>query len=142
MKKIKAEIADIIGAEYLCITTNGTVKKNGEANMGRGNALEASRLLPWIPEKLGNMISEHGSRVHYLGGRIFSFPVEETWVSQADIKLVEKSARQLKHLADEMKPGRIYLPVPGSGGGGLDGKKVESLLDSILDERFILIEKP
>lgn len=54
-----------VGAEYeaVCITTNGFVKKNGEAVMGRGCAAEAAEFWPGLPSLLGLDIRVNGNVV-------------------------------------------------------------------------------
>jgi len=47
--------------DAVVITTNGYVKKNGEAVMGRGIAKEAKEIFPDLPLKLGKRITEHGN---------------------------------------------------------------------------------
>lgn len=52
--------------DAIVITTNGYVKANGEAVMGRGCALTAQQMFPDLPELLGSKLSNHGNHVHYL----------------------------------------------------------------------------
>lgn len=142
MKIITKDLLHFLGMDYIAITTNGTVKKDGTANMGRGNAKLVAEALPELPEILGALLQSKGNHVHYLGHKVFSFPVEETWLSHADITLVERSAKELRSLADMMLVSKLYLPAPGCGKGGLSEKQVLPLLESILDERFIIVQKP
>ena len=44
-----------------CITTNGFVKKNGEAVMGRGCAKEACERYPGLAKQLGEKIIKKGN---------------------------------------------------------------------------------
>lgn len=53
--------------DAICITTNGFVKKNGEAVMGRGCAKRVAELRPELPQLLGNDIRTYGNRVHTHG---------------------------------------------------------------------------
>jgi hypothetical protein len=67
----------------LAFTTNGFVKKNGEAVMGRGIAKEVATHFPRIPRCLGDSIKYHGNHVQILrsGGiptQFISFPVKPT----------------------------------------------------------------
>ena len=141
LKTIKGDLFEHLGAAPVVITTNGTVKKNGKANMGQGNAKQLSMKCPWASEKLGKMLQEKGNHVHYLGEMIISFPVEHTWLDLADLRLVEQSAIELKALADEMNWTVIYMPLPGCGGGGLSSKSVLPILEKYLDERFIIVDR-
>lgn len=66
----------------ICVTTNGYVKRNGEAVMGRGVAYQISRALPNISHKLGEDINDRGNivtevtAVHSVS--VVSFPVKHT----------------------------------------------------------------
>jgi len=52
--------------DAIVITTNGYVKANGEAVMGRGCALTAQQMFPDLPELLGSKLTNHGNVVHHL----------------------------------------------------------------------------
>ena len=47
----------------ICITTNGTVKSNGHAVMGKGLALQATQRWPSISKTLGSKITIQGHKV-------------------------------------------------------------------------------
>ena len=47
--------------DVLFITTNGTIKKDGKAVMGRGIAAEAKSKYPSIPSKLGELLGMGGN---------------------------------------------------------------------------------
>ena len=156
-------------ADVRVITTNGTVRKNGEAVMGRGCALEAKQRWPTMPRALGRMIEQHGNHVHRLlrrvvvigekenhldGFELYSFPVKHHWMQKADISLIRRSAEELL-CAVETGPLTVVLPHPGCGNGGLhwcscaaypeeEGERepcggVYHVLAPILDDRFHVI---
>jgi len=50
--------------DAIVITTNGFVKNNGEAVMGRGIALEAKERYPELPRWLGTALTIKGNRLH------------------------------------------------------------------------------
>ena len=64
----------------ICITTNGFVKSNGEAVMGRGIAKSIADQRPKIKKKLGELLKTIGNQVHILGvvnnTVIITFPVK------------------------------------------------------------------
>lgn len=75
----------IIGVpNAICITTNGFVKKDGRAVMGRGCAKTALDLWPEIDLDLGYLITMSGNRPHILRHNekkdtyVVSFPVKKT----------------------------------------------------------------
>lgn len=55
-----------VNYDAVCITTNGFVKKNGEAVMGRGCAKEAAGFWWDIPHLLGDLIGDNGNVVQKL----------------------------------------------------------------------------
>jgi hypothetical protein len=56
-------LADHLKPDAVCITTNGFLKKNGEAVLGRGCALEAVQRWPTLPKMYGEMLHTLGLRV-------------------------------------------------------------------------------
>lgn len=135
------DLLDYVGKAPVVITTNGTVRKNGKANLGSGNAKQMGGVLPWLDAKLGYLLDQFGNHVHYLDSDIISFPVEHSWQERADIGLIRRSALELLQLADNSGWREIYMPLPGCGKGGLRPSDVISVLAPILDERFIVLNK-
>lgn len=129
-------------ADIRVITTNGTVKKNGECVMGRGCALEATKKYSGIAKILGTHIKEKGNHVGFIFGSaegIWSFPVKHNWYEKADIELIKRSAEELVALLPKDKKLRVVLPRPGCGNGGLKWEDVKPVLEPILDDRFHVI---
>lgn len=140
-------------ADVRVITTNGTVKKNGECVMGRGCAAEAKQKWPGIALGLGNLIRQHGNVPFCLfspqndGDKfaLWSFPVKHAWYDKADIVLIQKSAKLLRAeccaYADDWldRDAVIVMPRPGCGNGHLDWNTVKLVLAPILDDRFHVI---
>ena len=144
-------------ADVRVITTNGTVKKNGECVMGRGCALEAKQRFPTISGVLGDALRRGGNHVYWLyggehGAIIFSFPVKHEWHQKADIDLIRQSAEEISGLIPKWIK-VVVMPRPGCGNGGLtwcacqypddahaDGcGGVRHVLEPILDDRFHVI---
>ena len=155
--------------DAVCITTNGFVKTNGEAVMGRGSAKEATMYFPELPKILGTAIKNNGNTVNYLLSAnktdLWSFPVKTTarkfkddseivdhmkaiyeaedivpgWAFKADLKIIEESAIALKQVADVQGYKKILLPRPGCGAGELTWPQVAPVLSDILDQRFYII---
>ncbi len=141
--------------DAIVITTNGFVKNNGEAVMGRGCALEAANRIDNLPARLGQHIKNHGNTLTvfwegYQGyngedGDIWSidlitFPVKHNWWEKADLELIEQSCIDLKSWANETSYWKkILIPRPGCGNGGLDWEDVKPILEKYFDDRFYVI---
>jgi len=167
MKLAKGDLWSQIGiVDAICITTNGFVKHNGAAVMGRGCAKQATKRFPEIEHKLGNAITKYGNGIFLLaeerGTKILSFPVKHTsmvctsphqmvthmrnrisigntipgWALIADLELIRKSAQQLIEGIERRGWTNVALPRPGCGAGELSWTQVEPILSSILDNRF------
>ena len=141
MIEINGNIWDWLGKAVIAVTTNGHVTRDGKAALGRGCARQAQEHFPDIADHLGRLLGEKGNHVHCLGEAIVSFPVEENPWSAPDLKLISRSARELRERADIMGWSRIVVPRPGCGGGGLEWKEVRPVLAEIFDERFLVITK-
>ena len=135
----------------LVITTNGDIDKNGNAVMGKGNALEFKKLFPGIEKKFADYLNKYGNRAFNLGDyrlqsaidgdyvdiKILTCPTKHSWKNNSDLTLITKSCEQLVEMCNKFKIDTCFLPVPGCGNGGLNYKNtVKPVLDLILDERF------
>lgn len=128
-------------ADVRVITTNGTVKKTGEAVMGRGCALEAKLRYVILPLMLGQAISGLGNEAFWFpcgDCPIVTFPVKHEWYQKADITLIERSARKIARM-NALAGQRVVMPRPGCGNGGLEWKDVKPVIAPILDDRFHVI---
>jgi hypothetical protein len=126
-------------ATYIGITTNGYVKKNGEAVMGRGVALQAKQRYPGLPEELGREITLRGNRVFFWHSKhLFNFPVKVTWDQPAKLDLIAESAATLATCARANGQIRFLLPRPGCGNGGLKWVAVKPLLIGLPDNVVIV----
>jgi hypothetical protein len=141
MLETVGDIWEYAETAIIAVTTNGSLTNKGLAVFGRGVASQAAIRFPGLAEKLGRLLSEKGSHVHDLGCGIVSFPVEETAWSQPDLRIIARSARELRTLADSVGWQRIVVPRPGCGGGGLPWKEVKPLLEPWFDSRFIVISR-
>jgi len=131
-------------ADVRVITTNGTVKRNGEAVMGRGCAAEAAQRWPTLPANLGDHLIMNGNIPCFFlddgdGFDLITFPVKHQWHERADIELIEKSAVELVKLVLFEDNPTVVMPRPGCGNGHLRWEDVRPLLEPILDDRFHVI---
>lgn len=162
MIEIKKNLWDCDGPNViLCITTNGFVKNNGEAVMGRGCALEAAQRWPKLPAQLGEALSTFCDNrpliwteptfINDLQGFLGTFPVKYNWWEKADLDLIKRSAEDMASMLktyDEFDDlpdiEKVYIPRPGCGNGKLDWEtEVKPLLEAILtDNRFVIVDFP
>ena len=142
MKAIIGNIWDFHNnGDWICITTNGTIKKNGEAVMGRGCALQAKQKYNDLPKRLADSMKLYGNTpIIFLENKIISFPVKHNWYEKADINLIENSAKHLLNFADHAVFNKIYIPRPGCGNGRLDFCDVKPILEKYFDDRFIICD--
>lgn len=155
--------------DALCITTNGYVKKNGEAVMGRGCALDAAKRITNLPKILGHHLIYHGNQVHFLTRvnhvAVVSFPTKPVeapyvdglrivksmadkyksgdyvpgWALQSNLSLIESSCIQLVNLTNAYGWEKVVLPRPGCGAGELKWEEVKPVLEFYLDNRFVVM---
>ena len=148
MKEVKGNIWHFYetGA-YIVIPTNGFIKKNGEAVMGRGLALQAKNKFPNLSKELGIILKERGNHVNVFDNyRLFTFPVKHNFYERAELELIRRSCFELiTHIEYKIIHGiepkfPIYLSRVGCGNGKLDWKDVEPILDKSLDDRFVICD--
>lgn len=136
-----------VDADARCITTNGALRRNGNAIMGKGIAFQAREKYKArnynLETVLGKMIRSYGNHVFYLGNNLFSFPTKHHWRENSDIKLIERSSHEIINLLKDLDSSewkRILLTRPGCGNGGLEWNDVKSVIQNILDDRFIIVD--
>lgn len=141
----------VFGGDAYVVTTNGFVKANGAAVMGRGCAKEAAERWPKMPRQLGRYLKRYGNRpfVFKYDLVVVTFPVkpefgkngEPGWQAKAELPLIKESARHLVEMADKFGWERVIVPRPGCGNGGLSWKRVGPALAPILDNRFTVVTR-
>jgi len=143
MKEITGDIWDYHDkGNWIVITTNGTVRKDGACVMGRGVALEAKNRFPKLPYLIGDKIKRDGLWTWaFPDYRIISLPVKYNWYEKATLELIEDKIVRLVGIVDFSKVKPIYLVRPGCGNGGLDWRDVKPILEKYLDDRFIVVER-
>ncbi|MBK5274803.1 MAG: ADP-ribose-binding protein [Desulfuromonadales bacterium] len=141
MLEALGDIWEHAGQGIIVITSSGSLTRDGRAVLGRGVARQAALRFPDIVDRLGRLLAEQGSHVFDLGDGIVSFPVEESAWSLPDLRIIARSAQELRVLADAAGWRRIVVPRPGCGGGGLAWHEVKPLLEPWFDERFVVIHQ-
>lgn len=149
MKEVCGDLFELSKGGVLVITTNGFVKNNGEAVMGRGCARQAAQRWPDMPSRLGQGLKANGNIVMITWGgtggvpreydAVVTFPVKHNWWEKADLELIRDSAERLRNSADAMGWKDIFVPLPGCGNGGLKWEQVRPVLEPHFDDRFKLV---
>lgn len=133
--------------DAVVITTNGIVKSNGHAVMGKGIALEANNIFH-ISKRLGYLLSTSENQVYDFGVhfyadkrmRVITFPTKHHWACPSDIRLIHQSTNELMAMINHLDINRVFMPPPGCGNGGLNWEfQVKPFLDKWLDNRFIVV---
>lgn len=142
MKEVKGDLWKFHEADkWVCITTNGTVRKDGRLVMGRGCALEAALKFPDLSKYLGSLVKGFGNIPLVLEKQtIITFPVKYHWHEKANLNLIIQSAHMVKKIVDMMELKELHIPRPGCGNGKLDWSVVKPELKKIFtDDRFIIV---
>ena len=130
-------------ADFRVITTNGSVRRDGCAVMGRGCAREAAQGFPQLPRLLGDRLSATGNRLYFFDNRtlgstfgLFTFPVKHHWMERADLALIAESTETF---ARQLLGSAVYvMPRPGCGNGGLQWTDVRPILASLPDSVVVV----
>lgn len=146
IKEIKGNIFDVFldgNWDAVCVTTNGIIKRNGQAVMGAGVALACVKNYPSSSKSLGDKLIENGNIVQVIietnRGPILSFPTKDHWKDKSDMKLIKSSCSQLMDFVDERKLKNVLLPRPGCSNGGLIWENVKKEIETLLDDRVTII---
>lgn len=158
------DIFDYVGkADCICVTTNGTIKSNGELVMGAGVAKQfydryntthgiAKKLATLLFGRDANLKKLHVIRPEYnlcyraikaednFGTNVVSFPTKNHFQDKGDLELIKRSARRMVEFADVHDLKSIIIPSPGTGCGQLNEEDVYKELNKILDKRFTIIK--
>lgn len=140
---MKLELGDIwerhAEGAFVGITTNGVCNARGQAVMGRGVAKQAAHRFPRLPYDLGRLLKAHGNHAYRLTEyRVLTFPVKHRWWERADVRLIERSAREFMSLLTRGE--QVYLVKPGCGNGGLEWRQVQDILAPILTDQVTIID--
>ena len=121
--------------------------------MGRGCAKQALNRYPLLNQQLGSQIKAYGNTVRLLnlptpGEYLIAFPVKHNWWEQADLSLIEQSAKRLRELMDDGFDNGwptddleaiCAVPRPGCGNGGLNWDEVRPVIEPYFDDRFVVV---
>ena len=143
MKEAIGELFDQKDFDCIAITTNATLKKNGEVVMGRGCALQAKTRWSGFALMLGKLIHAYGNHVFPVSRRdskmVVSFPVKHNYWEEADIELIKRSCTELMELLEGKAT--CVMPRPGCGNGKLKWEDVKPVIEPLLGDNVTVITK-
>ena len=119
------------------ITTNGSVRKDGCAVMGRGCAAQAARRFPTLAAELGSRLQNRGNIIHIFQG-LWTFPVKHIWNDAASLPLIRQSTKSLDEMASCHPDTRFILPRPGCGYGHRLWIEVEPIVRILPDNVLVI----
>ena len=129
--------------DYIGVTTNSIVKRNGELVMGAGNAKVASTKFKHLPKFFGDNIVKNGLVGKFYGiikcGKYFAFQTKRHYKDKSDIRDVYESIMMLKGIAERNDDKTFAIPFPAINHGGLKREDVESYLKCLPDNVFVYI---
>jgi hypothetical protein len=132
----------------IAISTNGFIKKNGEAVMGRGCALQGTLRFPGLAARLGVYIRRQGNTPGYLllgpesgpppTDRLMILPVKHNWWEKADIELIVLSRDFLMREGARNPDWTFHVPRLGCGNGKLNwATEVRPLMEILPDNCIV-----
>ena len=128
------------GADYICVTTNGIVSRDGTLVMGAGFAKQVRNRYHGIDRALGEGVKLLGNIPLMFNtaqgeSNIISLPTKNHWKDKSSLELI---VRSVSHIAKTMRPtDTIALTRPGCALGGLDWEStVKPAIEPLLDDRF------
>ena len=151
MKIVEGNLWDFTD-DAIFVTTNATIRKDGELVMGRGAAKEMKEQFSIFPKVIGDQISRNngsggkyglytihpfvfnddGSRKY--GKILGAFQVKYNWWEKADLDLIEYSTDALlKSFETQLKNLKVSMNFPGIGNGKLAYDEVYPIIEKLPD---------
>lgn len=133
-------------SDAICFTSNGATKKDGKLIMGAGNAKQFRDRFPGLDQEAGTKVKKYGHicqiiQSFHIGTRplnVLSFPTKYTPWEDSDLELIKKSALEILELANKHDWKLVCIPAPGVSNGNLRWVDVRPVLESVLDDRFVI----
>ena len=167
MKETRGDLFELYDqGKTIAITTNGYIRKDGCAVMGRGVAYQAKVKFRGIERTLGKKIKANGNVVQFIIPRVLAFPVKPEygiadkgksnvvkhmrnkfyegdevpgWAMVASLDRIGLSLADLWLLYDQKKFDRVYMPRAGCGAGELNWRRdVRPLISKMPDWVYVV----
>lgn len=117
---------------FILITTNRIIKRDGKLVMGAGAAKQARDSMEGIDKFFGDMITSHPHPDTYgiiLGNRFGAFQVKHHFKDEANLDLIRNSLQTLKVLSNSMPLKTFSVNFPGIGNGKLSYEDVIAVIE-------------
>lgn len=145
MKIVKGNILSskvLNQCDAICFTSNGIIKKNGRLTMGAGVAKAFRDRFFNIDWHAAQGVKKNGNICQVICNdetvNIVAFPTKHHWKNPSDIKLIEKSAKELVTITNKQNWESVALTKPGCSLGGLNWSDIKKLIEPIFDDRFTI----
>ena len=146
MKVIRGNLWDYHKeGKWIGITTNGTIKNNGDLVMGKGIALQAAKKFPKLPTMLAQHVNmNQNTPCAFPEWKLFSFPTKNNFFEPADLLLIEQSCQlirdyfELHYYMNDID--QLYLPKVGCGAGELSWPQVEPIVHAYLEDLVTIVD--
>lgn len=152
--------------DHFLVTTNSFLRRDGCLVMGRGMALQAVQRYPHLPQLFGEDVrqccghlgiygvilgdsltvegvrGQAGQMVPILESRIGLFQVKTHFAEAAELRLIERSTKELYSLAIDRPKQRFALNFPGIGNGRLSAMQVIPYIQNLPDNVEVWTYQP
>ena len=128
--------------DFVCITTNSILNKNGELVMGAGVAKRAKDLHKELPKLFGEAIKSKNAISGFYGmllvkDKYVAFQTKVHWKDKSPIDIVKRSISMLERTAIKYKYNWFGLPFPAINNGGLTVDMVLPYLEKLPDNVIV-----
>lgn len=129
--------------DYIGVTTNSIVKRNGELVMGAGVALEAKTINPELPKLFGdwilrkNIVGGFYGIIPPLDGKHFAIQTKRHYKDKSNIMDVRISIETLKDVAEKRPNKTFAIAFPAINNGGLKEEDVIPHLNILPENVYV-----
>lgn len=128
--------------DYVCITTNSIVKRDGSLVMGAGIAKEANLKVNGLAKDFGQQILNKNLHGDFYGlllakEKYIAFQTKLHYKNESPLDVVERSCEMLERLSKRHPEKSFGLPFPGVSNGRLSPKVVYPFLVKLPDNVIV-----